>query len=68
MRRGSRRGLDGPDFQGCAGDQPGIGEHHVVPALLRRFPTLRLAVPAEDIARRSGMLIHGVHRLPVSRR
>ncbi|MFC9648659.1 MULTISPECIES: cytochrome P450 [unclassified Streptomyces] len=34
--------------------------------LLREFPQLRLAVPAEDIPMRSGMSIYGVHRLPVT--
>ncbi|MCF6472148.1 cytochrome P450 [Nonomuraea sp. MG754425] len=34
--------------------------------LLRRFPELRLAVPAEDIAWKSGLLIRGPVRLPVA--
>ncbi|MCB5179768.1 cytochrome P450 [Streptomyces antimicrobicus] len=37
-----------------------------LPALLRRFPTLRLAVPAEEVPLRTGMNIYGVHRLPVT--
>ncbi len=36
------------------------------PALLRRFPGLRLAVPPEEVATRSTMAIYGVHRLPVA--
>ncbi|MFI0816436.1 cytochrome P450 [Streptomyces sp. NPDC021098] len=36
------------------------------PALLRRFPTLRLAVPREEVPLRDDMLIYGVHRLPVT--
>ncbi|MDX3113363.1 cytochrome P450 [Streptomyces scabiei] len=34
--------------------------------LLRRFPTLRPAVPVEDVPRSSGRLIHGVTSLPVA--
>lgn len=36
------------------------------PALLERFPTLRLAVPATDIAFRQYSLVHGVDTLPVT--
>ncbi|MET9149311.1 cytochrome P450 [Streptomyces sp. NPDC004042] len=36
------------------------------PALLRRFPDLRLAVPADAVAFKDDMLIHGVHELPVT--
>ncbi|MFG2142263.1 cytochrome P450 [Streptomyces sp. NPDC048650] len=35
-------------------------------SLLRRFPTLQLAVPAEQVPRSSGRLIHGVTSLPVT--
>ncbi|MEV6624425.1 cytochrome P450 [Amycolatopsis sp. NPDC051106] len=38
----------------------------VLPALVTRFPGLRLAVPAEDIPMRTDMLIYGVHELPVT--
>jgi cytochrome P450 len=34
-------------------------------ALLDRFPDLRLAGPAEDLQWRAGILIRGLHRLPV---
>jgi cytochrome P450 len=34
--------------------------------LLRRFPALRLAVPAEQVRLRTDMTIYGVHELPVS--
>jgi cytochrome P450 len=34
-------------------------------ALLRRFPTLRLAVPPEEVPLRTDMAAWGVHRLPV---
>ncbi|WP_035795542.1 cytochrome P450 [Kitasatospora mediocidica] len=35
------------------------------PALFRRFPDLRLAVPTEEIPMRDNMAFYGVHRLPV---
>ncbi|MFJ5801262.1 cytochrome P450 [Streptomyces decoyicus] len=35
-------------------------------ALLDRFPTLRLAVPADQVPMRDDMLIYGVHELPVT--
>nr|WP_199550957.1 cytochrome P450 [Streptomyces sp. N35] len=34
--------------------------------LLRRFPDLRLAVPADDVPLRTNMNIYGVHALPVT--
>ncbi|MCK7622829.1 cytochrome P450 [Streptomyces sp. RS10V-4] len=34
--------------------------------LLRRFPTLELAVPADEVKLRTDMNIYGVHALPVS--
>ncbi|WP_063732659.1 cytochrome P450 [Streptomyces sp. RTd22] len=34
--------------------------------LLRRFPTLRLAVPADEVRLRTNMQIYGVHELPVT--
>ena len=36
------------------------------PALLRRFPDLRLAVPAEDVRFASHRAIHGLEALPVT--
>jgi cytochrome P450 len=51
----------------CLGQQLARIEMRVgYPALLRRFPGLRLAVPAEQVATRSNMAIYGVHRLPVA--
>jgi len=57
----------------------GHGIHHCVgaplarlemtiafPALLRRFPTLRLAVPPADIQFRTTTPVYGVHTLPVA--
>ena len=34
--------------------------------LLRRFPTLKLAVPAGEVKLRTNMQIYGVHELPVT--
>jgi cytochrome P450 len=51
----------------CLGQQLARVEMRVaLPALVTRFPTLRLAVPAEDIPLRHGTDIYGVHRLPVT--
>ncbi|MEU7800494.1 cytochrome P450 [Micromonospora arborensis] len=51
----------------CLGQQLARVELQVaLPALVARFPTLRLAVPAEDIAMRTDTLIYGVHSLPVT--
>ncbi|WP_248963391.1 cytochrome P450 [Sphaerisporangium perillae] len=51
----------------CLGQQLARIEMRIgYPALLRRFPGLRLAIPAEDVAMRSNMAIYGVHRLPVA--
>ncbi len=36
-----------------------------LPALFRRFPGLRLAVPPEEVPMRSNMAVYGVHHLPV---
>ncbi|MER5362599.1 cytochrome P450 [Streptomyces sp. NPDC002785] len=51
----------------CLGQQLARVELTVaLPALLDRFPTLRLAVPAEEVPLRTNMNIYGVHRLPVT--
>ncbi|TDU80060.1 cytochrome P450 [Streptomyces sp. KS 21] len=51
----------------CLGAQLARVEMRVaLPALLARFPELRLAVPAADVPLRTGMNIYGVHRLPVT--
>ncbi|GAA4138089.1 cytochrome P450 [Actinomadura keratinilytica] len=51
----------------CLGQQLARAEMRIgYPALLRRFPTLRLAVPPEEVPMRSDMSIYGVHRLPVT--
>ncbi|MEV5981464.1 cytochrome P450 [Streptomyces sp. NPDC052114] len=51
----------------CLGQQLARVEMRVAfPALLTRFPTLRLAVDSEDVPLRTGMNIYGVHELPVT--
>jgi cytochrome P450 len=40
--------------------------HLAFPALLRRFPDLRLAVPFEDVSYRRSNVTYGVHSLPVA--
>jgi cytochrome P450 len=51
----------------CLGQQLARVEMRVAfPALVNRFPTLRLAVPAEEVPLRHGMDIYGVHRVPVT--
>ncbi|SEG84285.1 Cytochrome P450 [Nonomuraea solani] len=51
----------------CLGQQLARAEMRIAyPALLRRLPGLRLAVPPEEVPMRSDMSIYGVHRLPVT--
>ncbi|SEG73585.1 Cytochrome P450 [Thermomonospora echinospora] len=51
----------------CLGQQLARVEMQIaLPALLRRFPTLRLAVPPERIPMRDDMFIYGVHELPLT--
>ncbi|MFI0215435.1 cytochrome P450 [Streptomyces lydicus] len=51
----------------CLGQQLARVEMKVaLPALLTRFPTLRLAVPPEEVPLRTNMNIYGVHSLPVT--
>jgi cytochrome P450 len=51
----------------CLGQQLARIEMQVAyPELFKRFPTLRLAVPPEEVPLRGDMLIYGVHRLPVA--
>ena len=50
----------------CLGQQLARIEMRIAyPALLRRLPNLRLAVPAREVPLRAKMAIYGVHRLPV---
>jgi cytochrome P450 len=51
----------------CLGQQLARVEMQVAyPALAIRFPTLRLAVPAEDVPLRGELSIYGVRELPVT--
>ncbi|MFE5123436.1 cytochrome P450 [Streptomyces sp. NPDC056669] len=51
----------------CLGQQLARVEMRVAfPALVNRFPTLRLAVPPEEVPLRTDADIFGVHRLPVT--
>ncbi|MEU9886093.1 cytochrome P450 [Sphaerisporangium sp. NPDC051011] len=51
----------------CLGQQLARMEMRVAyPALLRRFPGLRLADPDEQVPTRTHMAIYGVHTLPVA--
>ncbi|WP_020672785.1 cytochrome P450 [Amycolatopsis nigrescens] len=51
----------------CLGQQLARVEMQVgYPALFERFPTLRLAVPPEEVPTREDLLIYGVHSLPVT--
>ncbi|WP_327085904.1 cytochrome P450 [Nonomuraea sp. NBC_01738] len=51
----------------CLGQQLARAEMRIAyPALLRRFPGLELAVPAQEVPMRTDMSIYGVHRLPVT--
>ncbi len=51
----------------CVGRPLARLEMHVAfPALLRRFPTLRLAIPFEEVAFRWSNVTYGVHSLPVA--
>jgi cytochrome P450 len=51
----------------CLGQQLARVEMCVAyPALISRFPTLRLAVPPEEVPLRTDADIYGVHRLPVA--
>ncbi|MFJ8587283.1 cytochrome P450 [Streptomyces sp. NPDC093595] len=51
----------------CLGQQLARVELTVaLPALLKRFPSLRLGIPADEVPLRTDMNIYGVHRLPVA--
>ncbi|MEU8271793.1 cytochrome P450 [Sphaerisporangium sp. NPDC049002] len=66
-RQGTGHLAFGHGVHQCLGQQLARVEMRVgYPALLRRFPGLRLAVPPEEVATRSTMAIYGVHRLPVA--
>ncbi|WP_454857200.1 cytochrome P450 [Promicromonospora soli] len=51
----------------CIGQNLARAELQIaLPALLRKLPTLRLAVPQEELEFRNGTLTYGLHRLPVA--
>jgi cytochrome P450 len=57
----------GHGFHHCLGNQLARIEMRVgFEALLRRFPTLALAIPAREVKLKTNMQIYGVHELPVT--
>jgi cytochrome P450 len=57
----------GHGFHHCLGNQLARIEMRAgFEALLRRFPTLNLAVPAGEVKLKTNMQIYGVHELPVT--
>jgi cytochrome P450 len=51
----------------CLGQQLARIEMRIAyTALFQRFPTLRVAIPDEDVRMRTNMAIYGVHSLPVA--
>ncbi|MCC9308413.1 cytochrome P450 [Kitasatospora sp. RB6PN24] len=68
VRREARGHLSfGHGVHQCLGQQLARIEMRVgFGGLLRRFPTLQLAVPADEVKLRTDMNIYGVHELPVT--
>ncbi|MEV0074041.1 MULTISPECIES: cytochrome P450 [unclassified Amycolatopsis] len=68
IRRNSRGQLAfGHGVHQCLGQQLARIEMRAgFAALLRRFPTLQLAIPADQVKLRTDMNIYGVHELPVT--
>ncbi|MDI3288731.1 cytochrome P450 [Polyangium sp. 15x6] len=68
IRRKTRGHLSfGHGFHHCLGNQLARIEMRAgFEALLRRFPTLELAVPAGEVKLKTNMQIYGVHELPVT--
>ncbi|MFB6436611.1 cytochrome P450 [Streptomyces sp. NPDC056411] len=68
IRRNARGHLSfGHGVHQCLGQQLARIEMRAgFDGLLRRFPTLRLAVPASEVRLRTDMNIYGVHELPVT--
>jgi cytochrome P450 len=68
LRRNARGHLSfGHGVHQCLGQQLARIEMRAgFTGLLRRFPTLRLAVPADEVKVKSDMNIYGVHALPVT--
>ncbi|GAB3476303.1 cytochrome P450 [Amycolatopsis cihanbeyliensis] len=68
LRRSTRGHVAfGHGIHQCLGQQLARAEMQVAyPALLRRFPTLRLAVQPEEVPIKHNVLIYGLHQLPVA--
>jgi cytochrome P450 len=68
VQRGARGHLAfGHGVHQCLGQQLARIEMRAgFDGLLRRFPTLRLAVPADEVRLKTDMNIYGVHALPVT--
>ncbi|QLH21919.1 cytochrome P450 [Streptomyces sp. Rer75] len=68
LRRKARGHLSfGHGVHQCLGQQLARVEMRAgFEGLLRRFPTLQLAVPADEVKLRTNMQIYGVHELPVT--
>ncbi|MFT7840267.1 cytochrome P450 [Saccharothrix sp. BKS2] len=68
VRRGARGHLSfGHGIHQCLGQQLARIEMRAgFGGLLRRFPSLRLAIPADEVRLRTDMNIYGVHELPVT--
>jgi cytochrome P450 len=65
-RRGNHHVAFGFGVHQCLGQPLARLELQIAyPALLRRFPDLRPAVPVEEIPFRDEMVVYGVHALPV---
>lgn len=66
-RAGGGRVAFGHGIHTCLGQQLARIEMRAgFAGLLRRFPTLELAVPADEVKLRTDMNIYGVHELPVT--
>ncbi|MFH9249155.1 cytochrome P450 [Streptomyces lydicus] len=67
MRKYSPHLAFGHGIHQCLGQQLARVEMKAaLGALFERFPTLRLAVPPEDVPMRHDMIVYGVHELPVT--
>ncbi|MFJ9417756.1 cytochrome P450 [Streptomyces sp. NPDC101227] len=67
MRKYSPHLAFGHGIHQCLGQQLARVEMKAaLGALFDRFPTLRLAVPPEDVPMRHDMIVYGVHELPVT--
>ncbi|NNH71463.1 cytochrome P450 [Nocardia uniformis] len=66
-RKGGGRVAFGHGIHTCLGQQLARIEMRAgFDGLLRRFPTLELAIPADEVKLRTDMNIYGVHELPVT--